>query len=93
MSEIIDVPFPLASVRRLMSFLTYLPKAELETTKLSPETRTIIEQQTFQISMFFSASLLAGADMLAGVVGGGCAKEGGGRGGVKLAEVLREGAR
>jgi len=39
MSEIMDVPFPLAASRRFMSFLT------------------------FQISMFFSASLACGALM------------------------------
>ena len=40
MSEIMDVPFPLAVSKRLMSFFT------------------------FHISIFFSASLCAGADML-----------------------------
>lgn len=70
MSEIMLVPLPLASVRRLMSFLT----CQVEEAKLSALYCLHIHKvggtvgrqctHTFQISMFFSASFACGWDMI-----------------------------
>lgn len=68
MSEIILVPLPRASVRRLMSFLT----CQVEEAKLLAPYCNIrkvsgtVGRHTFQISMFFSASFACGCwDMIA----------------------------
>lgn len=71
MREIILVPLPLASVRRLMSFLTYRVKEDKVSALYSIYIRKVSKtwwddhKHTFQISIFFSASFACGWDMIA----------------------------
>lgn len=69
MSEIIEVPLPLASVRRLMSFLTCGEWEEQAVSRYCNNSRDrfSVGMYTFQISMFFSASFACGWDMIAAV--------------------------